>query len=218
MLYQGAMLKAAPVQFPHWLHRSKYTCRLCHVDIGFAMVAGETGITCEDIKSGVYCGACHNGNESFSQDGTTKGRRNCDFCHSAGKDVEFKNDFYEFRAKFKPDRFGNGIDWLAAEKYKRIVLKDYLPNVSIKREALKPPTDLTMFSEDMMVPGIIFSHQKHAAWNGCELCHPEIFGIKLGSDQFHMHDVLEGKYCGVCHGKVAFPPYDCRRCHKNVVF
>ena len=35
----------APVVFPHWLHRSKYTCRVCHVDIGFAMKAGETGIT-----------------------------------------------------------------------------------------------------------------------------------------------------------------------------
>jgi hypothetical protein len=28
--------------FRHWLHRSKYTCRLCHVDIGFAMEAGGT--------------------------------------------------------------------------------------------------------------------------------------------------------------------------------
>ncbi|RMG73133.1 MAG: hypothetical protein D6710_03880, partial [Nitrospirae bacterium] len=29
----------APVVFNHWLHRAKYTCRLCHVDIGFAMKA-----------------------------------------------------------------------------------------------------------------------------------------------------------------------------------
>ena len=30
----------APVVFEHWLHRAKYTCRLCHVDVGFAMKAG----------------------------------------------------------------------------------------------------------------------------------------------------------------------------------
>jgi len=41
----------APVVFKHWLHRSKYTCRLCHVDIGFAMKTGETGITENDKKT-----------------------------------------------------------------------------------------------------------------------------------------------------------------------
>ncbi len=25
----------APVVFDHWVHRSKFTCRLCHTDIGF---------------------------------------------------------------------------------------------------------------------------------------------------------------------------------------
>ena len=27
----------APVVFEHWLHRSLFTCRVCHVDVGFAM-------------------------------------------------------------------------------------------------------------------------------------------------------------------------------------
>src|SRR5512134_2593603 len=51
----------APVVFDHWLHRAKYTCRLCHVDIGFAMKAGTTGIKASDNVSGYYCGTCHNG-------------------------------------------------------------------------------------------------------------------------------------------------------------
>ena len=55
----------APVVFKHWLHRVKYTCRLCHVDIGFAMYAGDTGITEEYNETGFYCGACHNGKEAF---------------------------------------------------------------------------------------------------------------------------------------------------------
>ena len=32
----------APVVFDHWLHRAKYTCRLCHIDIGFGMKAGAS--------------------------------------------------------------------------------------------------------------------------------------------------------------------------------
>ena len=41
----------APVVFTHWLHRVKYTCRLCHVDLGFAMEAGQTGFTEEDNRN-----------------------------------------------------------------------------------------------------------------------------------------------------------------------
>ena len=54
----------APVVFDHWLHRAKFTCRLCHVDIGFAMKAGATGIKAADNMSGYYCGACHNGKKA----------------------------------------------------------------------------------------------------------------------------------------------------------
>src|SRR5512135_3646016 len=51
----------APVVFDHWLHRTKFTCRLCHVDIGFAMKSGATEIKASDNISGYYCGTCHNG-------------------------------------------------------------------------------------------------------------------------------------------------------------
>ena len=47
------------VVFDHWLHRSKFTCRLCHVDIGFAMEAKATGVTPESNRQGFHCGACH---------------------------------------------------------------------------------------------------------------------------------------------------------------
>ena len=51
----------SPVVFDHWLHRSKFTCRLCHVDIAFAMKTGSTGIKASDNMKGYYCGTCHNG-------------------------------------------------------------------------------------------------------------------------------------------------------------
>ena len=55
--------KAGPgaVVFDHWLHRSKFTCRLCHVDIGFAMQADATGINASTNREGFHCGACHDG-------------------------------------------------------------------------------------------------------------------------------------------------------------
>ena len=42
----------SPVVFDHWLHRAKFTCRLCHVDIGFAMKAEATDIRCQFIIPG----------------------------------------------------------------------------------------------------------------------------------------------------------------------
>jgi c(7)-type cytochrome triheme protein len=212
--------KMAPVVFKHWLHRSKYTCRLCHVDIGFAMQAGGTGVTEGDNHAGMYCGACHNGKEAFGpQEVISRGATipTCDLCHSFGKDVKFKNNFYEFRKQFPVERFGNGIDWLKAEDQGLLTLKDYLEGISIKRSKIQEPQEFDLTAKEPNMPDIVFSHKKHSVWNGCELCHPEIFGVKKGSDPLSMQEIFAGKYCGACHGKVAFPNIDCQRCHTKVV-
>jgi len=201
----------SPVLFMHWLHRSKYTCRLCHIDIGFAMSAGGTGITCRDIQDGLYCGSCHNGKESFARED------NCDRCHSLGKPVVFKNDFYDFKKGLPRERFGNGIDWMKAEDEGRVKLKDYLPGISIKKKKLSNPKDQSLESQNEAMPNIIFSHKKHAVWNGCEVCHPDIFSVKRGESVYSMADIFDGRYCGVCHGRVAFPNQDCQRCHTDDV-
>jgi c(7)-type cytochrome triheme protein len=212
----------APVVFKHWLHRSKFTCRLCHVDLGFAMKAGGTGITEADNKSGLYCGACHHrGKEAFGDvekkrsQGTVK---MCDRCHSYGKKVTFKNDFYKLTKGFPRARFGNRVDWLKAEDNGLIRLKDELPGITIKRKALKDPKDSAYEAKEEGMPDIIFSHKKHAVWNGCELCHPEIFGVKKGATVYSMQDIFDGKYCGACHGKVAFVNMDCQLCHTKEVY
>jgi len=215
--------KIAPVVFNHWLHRSKYTCRLCHMDIGFAMQAGETRMTEDDNRRGLYCGACHNGKEAFAptEESTLGGaaQQNCRRCHSHGQVVVFKNDFYSFKKRFPKERFGNEIDWLKAEEEKLITLKDYLEGVSIKRKALNAPQQFDIVSKEQNMPDIIFSHQKHAVWNGCELCHPDIFaGVKKGAVQYSMLEIFNGKYCGACHGSVAFPNNDCQRCHTKEVY
>ena len=56
-----------PVVFDHWLHRSMFTCRVCHVDVGFAMEAKATGINASSNREGFYCGACHDGKKLFRE-------------------------------------------------------------------------------------------------------------------------------------------------------
>jgi c(7)-type cytochrome triheme protein len=216
----------APVVFDHWLHRAKFTCRLCHVDIGFGMKAGSTGIRAADNMRGYYCGTCHNGKRVF--DGVTvfesckkfvgDAEETCERCHSAGRHVKKKYDFYLFTERFPRERFGNGIDWEKAESQGVIKLVDYIEGISIKRPSLAVQKDFALHAKVQGMPDIIFSHKKHTVWNGCEVCHPEIFiGVKKGTTKYSMVEIFEGRYCGVCHNTVAFPLLDCQRCHSKPV-
>lgn len=65
-----------PVVFPHWFHRIRFRCKVCHADLGFKFKAGGNDITMLKIIDGEYCGACHNGEVAWSVE-------NCDICHSA---------------------------------------------------------------------------------------------------------------------------------------
>lgn len=215
------------VVFDHWFHRAQFTCRLCHVDIGFAMKAGDTGIRAIDNTQGYYCGTCHNGKkrlvgtivfESCSEKSAQTDIRRCERCHSLGKDVKKEHDFRQFTQAFPRERFGNGVDWEKAEAEGKVNPVDFIEGISIKRKPLTAQKDFELGAKVEGMPNIIFSHKKHTVWNGCEVCHPEIFlGIKKGKTQYSMVEIYEGKYCGVCHSTVAFPLLDCQRCHTETV-
>ena len=64
-----------PVVFPHWFHRIRFRCKVCHADLGFKFKAGGNKITMAKIINGQFCGACHNGQISWSVE-------NCNMCHS----------------------------------------------------------------------------------------------------------------------------------------
>jgi len=64
-----------PVVFPHWFHRIRFQCRVCHSEMGFEMRVGANNVTMEGIIDGKFCGACHDGEIAWSVD-------NCDLCHS----------------------------------------------------------------------------------------------------------------------------------------
>lgn len=209
------------VVFPHWIHRAKYSCRLCHVDLGFAMKAGDTDITEADNNSGLFCGSCHNNTIAFGAviDSVLHGKINqCARCHSQGREVVMQNNFRAFRQNMPRERFGNGIDWMTAEDQGKIVLIDFLEGISFERKAMKRQADFELTGSVTQMPKIIFSHEKHAKWNGCETCHPEIFPVKKGTQSYTMQQIFAGQYCGACHDKVAFPNIDCQRCHVNSVY
>ncbi|WP_207063269.1 c(7)-type cytochrome triheme domain-containing protein [Motiliproteus sp. SC1-56] len=64
-----------PAIFPHWFHRIRFRCKVCHADLGFKFEAGGNKINMLKIIDGEFCGACHNGEIAWSPE-------NCNLCHS----------------------------------------------------------------------------------------------------------------------------------------
>ena len=64
-----------PVVFPHWFHRIRFRCKVCHSELGFKMRAGANAIQMADILDGRFCGMCHNGQIAWAPE-------RCDLCHS----------------------------------------------------------------------------------------------------------------------------------------
>lgn len=65
-----------PVIFPHWFHRIRYRCKVCHSELGFIMRAGGNDVRMDDIADGKFCGMCHNDEIAWSAE-------NCELCHTA---------------------------------------------------------------------------------------------------------------------------------------
>ena len=142
----------------------------------------------------------------------------CERCHSLKKNSDKEREFNAFIEKMPRKALGNGIDWEAAESSGLIKPLDCLEGISVQRPPIKAQKDFSIEANVTWMSDVIFSHKKHAFWNGCEVCHPEIFPIKKGSKRYTMLEIDSGEYCGVCHDKVAFPILDCQRCHTGVKY
>ncbi len=64
-----------PVIFPHWFHRIRFRCKVCHHELGFKMRAGANDVLMSDSIDGRFCGMCHNNDIAWGPD-------RCDLCHS----------------------------------------------------------------------------------------------------------------------------------------
>jgi c(7)-type cytochrome triheme protein len=114
-----------PVQFDHWRHRARHTCRVCHVDVGFAMAAGETKVSAATNRGGFHCGACHDGKTTWQgaavfaacsgEPARAADEARCRRCHERGDPAQRRRD-YEAFAQGLPRRGAAGaVDWEEAE-------------------------------------------------------------------------------------------------------
>ena len=199
------------VVFSHWSHRALYTCRVCHFELPFAMVANGSGISEEAHRSGHFCAACHDGETAFGHT-----RKNCSKCHT-GVRADKERSFKKFRESLKlPEAgYGNKIDWIDAENRGLI---------EPKKSILEPDFEPIPYDQDFevraawaMISPAQFSHDEHIRWLECSNCHPDIFAIeKKGTRHFLMEHIMDDKFCGACHTKVAFPIDDCKACHPRM--
>jgi c(7)-type cytochrome triheme protein len=109
------------------------------------------------------------------------------------------------------DNAGNHVNWVQA--LERGFIRPYT--------GLKSEHKLEVLDSNVIWPNsgegelglVVFPHKQHTEWMACTECHEGIFKSKAGSNKFSMLDILNGEYCGRCHGAIAFPPTECKRCH-----
>ena len=104
---------------------------------------------------------------------------------------------------------GNQVDWVRALEQ----------GVIVPRTNIFPDTHIEVLDLDIIMdqtsqmPMVRFPHKAHTQWLDCVNCHDQFFTKKAGGNPVNMFAILAGEYCGRCHGAVAFPLTECRRCH-----
>ena len=109
-----------------------------------------------------------------------------------------------------PDAVGNRVRWVDALSRGLIA----------PRTNILPDTKINVLDQDVIMPRtgempmVRFPHRQHTEWLDCSNCHEKLFKSKAGATTaVNMFQILQGEYCGVCHGAVAFPLTECNRCH-----
>jgi len=187
------------VVFPHWFHRIRFRCSVCHEKI-FKIKAGSNEISMSIITEGQdKCGACHNGLIAWEP-------LECERCHSleegwssgaiqhASKEEE-KQDillgkigstakpfskFMSIGTGWHPlalsksglplDKYGL-VDWAAAVREKIVQpLTSLDPDVDISEHELRD-TNILFVSKGESMPDVVFPHDIHSYWLECNICH-----------------------------------------------
>ncbi len=108
-----------------------------------------------------------------------------------------------------PDGAGNQVNWVKA-------LRDgYIK----PRTNLYETTEVRVLESNILMKStaemayVLFPHRAHTEWLDCSNCHEKLFRSKAGATPMNMFAILQGEYCGQCHGAVAFPLTECTPCH-----
>ncbi len=208
--------KALHVTFSHEKHTPWLSCKNCHPALYPLGGKGKpTVTTMATINAGKSCGACH-GKVAF-------GPKACARCHpgtgskKAWKPSEPPRNAAEKAkswpevARLLPKDAKGAIDWSKALESKAID-----PRAGADPKA-KPQMVLPTTSKLVPKAGAafeaVFSHRAHTPWLACGSCHTRLYQMSKGSGHTTMAEINAGESCGACHGKVAFGPKACARCH-----
>lgn len=107
------------------------------------------------------------------------------------------------------DTAGNKVDWVRA-----LQSGDIKPRASLSGSREVEVLDQDIIMRNTLPLGfVLFPHKPHTEWMSCENCHEDLFVSKAGENPINMGKILDGEYCGSCHGAVSFPLTECNRCH-----
>jgi c(7)-type cytochrome triheme protein len=110
-----------------------------------------------------------------------------------------------------PDGAGNKVDWVQSLQQGLIAPR---PSLDGEREPEIRETTVLMKNTYPMLY-VRFPHKPHTQWMACETCHDRIFVPEVDANPINMGKILDGEYCGMCHGAVSFPLTECNRCHNT---
>lgn len=106
---------------------------------------------------------------------------------------------------------GNHVDWVTALEGGFIE-----PRMSLDANQIMRPVNMDVqMDQTGSMPFVSFPHYAHTLHLACSNCHTKLFLPRRNANPVNMFAILQGEYCGVCHGKVAFPLTDCFRCHNT---
>jgi c(7)-type cytochrome triheme protein len=101
-------------------------------------------------------------------------------------------------------------DWMAALRSGKIA----------PRAGLSPAERMNVMDFNVVMkntremPHVLFPHLSHTLWLDCSNCHPVPFLPQVGANPVSMSEIFRGRYCGMCHDRVAFITFfSCERCH-----
>lgn len=108
-----------------------------------------------------------------------------------------------------PRRPSGEVNWVETIQQKLIQ-----PRGSVEGDKKLTVVDLDIqMKNTASMPPVNFSHKAHTQILSCANCHPAVFVPKAGANFITMNNIIDGQFCGVCHGTVAFDIRDCAQCH-----
>ena len=129
----------------------------------------------------------------------------------ANPSIEVLQEPSEALGVLQPDPAGNKVDWVQS-----LELGFIEPRPGLRDDREPEILDSTVLMKNTQeLPYVLFPHKPHTQWMSCEACHESVFISKIDANPINMGKIIDGEYCGLCHGAVSFPLTECNRCHNT---